>query len=216
MREQENPVLGPLLQYMDRTWMRHPTRTIVRINNDVEEWHRRLMQKAQHPNIEFYRCFDVIKKGDNFVTTQSRNQDCACGVKLCQPDVSDEYDSPQPAERRQILALKVNFTSVWRRWLNVEPRLAMVSCNDSRALVGTTARQRYLHCLTCDYGTWNCSHPLRTNKHLDFIDRQVKENDEMTVRDLQQIQIDRFGLSVFMTMIKRHRYQIGWVKSGPR
>ncbi|KAI8502577.1 hypothetical protein Bbelb_192790 [Branchiostoma belcheri] len=50
--------------------------------------------------------------------TSTRNQDCACGVKLCQPDVSDEYDSPQPAERRQILALKVNFTSVWRRWLN--------------------------------------------------------------------------------------------------
>ncbi|CAH1252366.1 Hypp9261 [Branchiostoma lanceolatum] len=44
--------------------------------------------------------------------------------------------------------------------LRADPLLALVACDRSRALVGTTARRRYLHCLTCtcNYGVRNCEH----------------------------------------------------------
>ncbi|KAI8493959.1 hypothetical protein Bbelb_283060 [Branchiostoma belcheri] len=52
--------------------------------------------------------------------------------------------------------------------------------------------------------------------HLDFIDACMRENDEYTSPDLQKLLIDGFGLSVACSTIRRHRYLIGWIKSGPR
>ncbi|KAI8494602.1 hypothetical protein Bbelb_278280 [Branchiostoma belcheri] len=47
--------------------------------------------------------------------------------------------------------------------------------------------------------------------HLNFIDDAMKNNDELTAPDLQRLLFDRFGLSVSVATVKRHRYAIGWV-----
>ncbi|XP_078659981.1 uncharacterized protein LOC144904724 [Branchiostoma floridae x Branchiostoma belcheri] len=67
-------------------------------------------------------------------------------------------------------------------FLRAEPLLAMVFCDGSRALVGTTARQRYLHCLTCDYGTRNCSHVNAYREWLqeEGLDEPIDDGEKST------------------------------------
>ncbi|CAH1264495.1 Hypp3001 [Branchiostoma lanceolatum] len=55
-----------------------------------------------------------------------------------------------------------------------------------------------------------------TPEHDKFIDAQLRENDELTSVDLQKLLRDTFGLDFSKSVIKRHRYNMGWVRSGPR
>ncbi|XP_078658194.1 uncharacterized protein LOC144903683 [Branchiostoma floridae x Branchiostoma belcheri] len=67
-------------------------------------------------------------------------------------------------------------------FIRADPLLAMVSCDGSRALVGTTTRQRYLHCLTCDFGTRNCPHVNAYREWLqeEGLDEPVDDGEKST------------------------------------
>ena len=50
----------------------------------------------------------------------------------------------------------------------------------------------------------------------DFIDEQLKENDELTSRNLKELLQERWPeVKVSLTTIKRERRQLGWVCTKP-
>ncbi|CAB4018731.1 Transposable element Tcb2 transposase [Paramuricea clavata] len=58
--------------------------------------------------------------------------------------------------------------------------------------------------------------PKLDPEHLDFIDGEMEKNDELCAIDLRKLIIERFGLNVSISVLKRARKNLGWIKSGVR
>jgi hypothetical protein len=89
--EAGGPVLN-VVEYMDRTWIRgsvwNPSnwsvfRELVRTNNDLEGWHRRLNARAGHPNLGFYKLIILLKEEASTVDIQIRlvSENLLCKIR---------------------------------------------------------------------------------------------------------------------------------------